>query len=132
MTPSELLTRAADLIRDAAAAATDGPWFTHDAHLNEGGHTATVLSGVYPEGQLRAWLPTWSHEPWDETRNVWNDAKWIALLSPAVAPWLERMLRHRAEVIVWAESWDQVADIGERHLAEHVIAVLGEEAHDGR
>lgn len=101
--PSAILNRAADLIRDTAAAATPGPWFTHDTHLNAGGHTATVLSGVYPEGQLRAWLPTWSHEPWDETRNVWNDARWIALMSPAVAPMIEAMLR--AAALSWAR-WE--------------------------
>jgi hypothetical protein len=97
--PAEMLTAAADRVRDLAAAATPGPWFTHDTHLNAGGHTATVLSGTYPEGQLRAWLPTWSHEPWDETRNVWNDARWIAALSPAVAPAIIGLLVSSSEHI---------------------------------
>lgn len=125
VTPSELLTGAADLIRDTAAKATPGPWFTHDTHLNRGGHAATVLSGTYPEGQLRAWLPTWSHEPWDETRNAWNDARWIALLSPAVAPHLERWL---------TEVWKHVKVKGYREdcwtckpAVEFARVILGED-----
>ncbi len=125
-TPSALLSRAADLIRDTAAAATPGPWFTHDTHLNPGGHTATVLSGTYPEGQLRAWLPTWSHEPWDETRNVWNDARWIALMSPEVAGPVSEMLRRAAsDYVVFVAAWES------RPRPEGEVARLIEEQFGG-
>lgn len=117
-TPSALLLAAADRIKDLAAAATPGPWFTHDTHLNAGGHTATVLSGTYPEGQLRAWLPTWSHKPWDEARNVWNDARWIAALSPAVGPDLSALL-----YALEGRDYDAARVIAQRLSAR----VLGEE-----
>jgi hypothetical protein len=66
-----------------ARAATPGPWRQHDTHLGQYGHTATVLSGEGNDTELRAWLPTMSHESWDEARNVWNDAVHIAEWDPA-------------------------------------------------
>ncbi|MFD9752641.1 hypothetical protein ACFWYQ_21280 [[Kitasatospora] papulosa] len=91
--PADLLRKAADRLREAAGHATPGPWRTHDTHLDLGGHTATVLSGERNETQLLAWLPTMSHESWDETRNAWRNAGWMALMDPsvglAVAAWLE-------------------------------------------
>ncbi len=102
--PCEIVRRAAKLMKERAEAATPGPWRTHDTHLNVGGHTATVLSGEGNEVALRAWLPTWSHEPWDGTHNAWNNAYHVASLDPAVA-----------ELI--AESWGHQADDMADHLA---------------
>lgn len=93
----DILRAAAAKVRAAGSAATPGPWRTHDTYLNAGGYTATVLSGPAGQSDLRAWLPTRSVEPWDETRNVWNDAAWIALVNPdlgeLLAAWLESAAR---------------------------------------
>jgi hypothetical protein len=80
---AEFLRARLDDVEQVARAATAGPWRVHDTWLNVGGHTATVLSGEGNGTDLRAWLPTWSTEPWDEKRNVWNDAEHIALHDPA-------------------------------------------------
>ncbi|MEU8158137.1 hypothetical protein AB0B94_31165 [Micromonospora sp. NPDC048986] len=89
----DILRAAAATLRKAGSAATPGPWRTHDTYLNTGGYTATVLSGPPGQSDLRAWLPTLSGKPWDERRNVWNDAAWIALVDPdlgeLLAAWLE-------------------------------------------
>jgi hypothetical protein len=66
-----------------ARAATSGPWRAHDTHLGQYGYAATVLSGEGNDTDLRAWLPSMSNEPWDETRNVWADAAFIAEHDPA-------------------------------------------------
>lgn len=43
--------------------------------------------------ELVAWLPTMSSNPWDETRNAWRNAGWMALMHPgvgaALAKWLD-------------------------------------------
>ncbi|MFE9921598.1 hypothetical protein ACFYQA_08445 [Streptomyces sp. NPDC005774] len=92
-TPADELTAAADKLRALATNATPGPWRQHDTHLGQYGHTATVLSGERNTTELRAWLPSMSHEPWDEARNVWADAAYIAVMHPgvgeALAKWLE-------------------------------------------
>ena len=97
-TPADELRTAASTLREFATDATPGPWRQHDTHLDQYGHTATVLSGSMhdgpsPRGHLRAWLPTMSQESWDETRNVWADAAYIALMHPgvgsALADWLD-------------------------------------------
>ena len=126
-TPSELLTQAADLIRDAAAAATPGPWRQHDCHLLHGGHTASVLSGKGNDTELRAWLPTFESYPWGEKRNVWNDARWIALLNPAVAAPLEAMLRGACGMwrVYENRGWSTTkveAHVGAEHRAALALA----------
>lgn len=156
MTPSALLTAAADRLRDLAASATPGPWRQHDTYLDVGGYTATVLSGEPGKGgfhNLRAWLPTMSQEPWDETRNAWADARWIAALSPAVSPALERWLRETAvsldrhepkwrdptaftELCIPRRSDDEVAALIEHHYGAalalaRVVLSAGEEQPDG-
>jgi hypothetical protein len=68
---------------ETARRATRTAWRTHDTHLDLGGHTATVLTGERNDTQLLAWVPTMSHEPWDEARNAWNNAEHIALNDPA-------------------------------------------------
>jgi len=69
-------------VENAARHATEGPWRTHDTHLDHGGHTATILAGEGNDTELLAWLPTMSHEPWDDTRNAWRNADHIALNDP--------------------------------------------------
>ncbi|MET9055469.1 hypothetical protein ABZW50_30410, partial [Streptomyces bacillaris] len=98
--PADQLRAAAELLREAAGHATPGPWRTHDTHLGGvGGHTATVLTDRpnLNDTELVAWLPTMSHEPWDEARNAWRNAGWIALMHPgvglALAAWLEWQAR---------------------------------------
>ncbi|MGV0098292.1 hypothetical protein [Streptomyces californicus] len=100
-TPADQLRAAAVLLREAAGHATPGPWRTHDTHLGGvGGHTATVLTDRpnLNDTELIAWLPTMSHEPWDEARNSWRNAGWMALMHPgvglALAAWLERAAEH--------------------------------------
>lgn len=120
VTPSELLVRAADLIRDTAAKTTKprkvhfGWGYLEPDELGDASNGTVVVSSGWGGVDVVA------------ERVSWDDARWIALMSPAVADWMAAILQDRAEVIVWAESWDQVADTPERHLAEHVIAVLGE------
>lgn len=91
--PADEIRTAAERLRTLATAATPGPWRQHDTHLGQYGHTATVLSGERNDTELRAWLPTMSQESWDETRNVWADAAYIAAMHPgvgtALADWLE-------------------------------------------
>ncbi|MFB6665893.1 hypothetical protein ACFUJX_19745 [Streptomyces rubiginosohelvolus] len=87
ISPAEQLRAAAELLREAAGHATPGPWRTHDTHLGGvGGHTATVLTDRpnTNDTELIAWLPTMSHEPWDEARNAWRNAGWVALMHPGV------------------------------------------------
>lgn len=92
-TPADELRAAAATLRDLAQAATPGPWRQHDTHLGQYGYTATVLSGEGNETDLRAWLPSMSQEPWDESRNAWSDAAYIAAMHPgvgaALADWLD-------------------------------------------
>lgn len=97
-TPADELRVAAQTLREHAQTATPGPWRQHDTHLDLGGHTATVLSGTGNDTQLRAWLPTMSHEPWDEQRNVWADASYIALMGPDVGHALADLLERQAHV----------------------------------
>jgi hypothetical protein len=68
---------------ETAQRATQTSWRTHDTHLPLGGHTATILTGKRNDTELLAWVPTMSHESWDETRNAWNNAEHIALNDPA-------------------------------------------------
>jgi hypothetical protein len=93
MTPAEELAAATEKLRKLSTTATPGPWRDHDTHLGQYGHTATVLSGEGNDTDLRAWLPSMSQEPWDERRNVWADAAYIAAMHPgvgcALADWLE-------------------------------------------
>lgn len=113
------LRAAAALLREAASHATPGPWRTHDTHLGSaGGHTATVLTdrSDINDTELVAWLPTMSHEPWDEARNAWRNAGWMALMHPGVGLAVAR----------WLESWAGV-ELSEHgpmpEDAQHALAV---------
>lgn len=87
-----------DAEANAAQAATAGPWRNHDTHLDHGGHTATVLTDRddLNATELIAWLPSMSHEPWDERRNVWHTADHIARQDPHAT--LARAARTRLHV----------------------------------
>ncbi|MFD5938302.1 hypothetical protein [Streptomyces griseus] len=130
-TPADQLRAAADLLREAAGHATPGPWRTHDTHLGGvGGHTATVLTDRpnLNDTELIAWLPTMSHELWDEARNAWRNAGWMALVHPGVG----------LALAAWLESWVGV-DLSEHgpmpEDAQHALAVarqlLGTSAAEG-
>ena len=97
---TDLLRQAATKARETAQAATEGPWKTHDTHLGSGGHSATVLTDrdKLTDTGLVAWLPTFSHEPWNDNTNAWANATHAALWHPGVA----------LAVAAWLESWDGV------------------------
>ncbi|WNI19212.1 hypothetical protein [Actinacidiphila sp. ITFR-21] len=95
-TPSALLLRAATRLDEVAGAATPGPWRAHDTHLGQYGHAATILSGEGNDTDLRAWLPSMSQGYWDETRNVWADAAYMAAVDPLVGADFAGMLRAAA------------------------------------
>lgn len=91
-TPADELRAAVEELRRLATAATPGPWRDHDTHLGQYGYAATVLSGKGNDTDLRAWLPSMSNEPWDEARNVWADAAYIAAMHPLVGVALAKLL----------------------------------------
>jgi hypothetical protein len=114
--PAAELRAAAARLRELAKAATPGPWRQHDTHLGQYGYAATVLSGEGNDTDLRAWLPSMSQEPWDETRNVWPDAAYIAAMGPtvglALADWLDyvaeltdSVAKHRADAATPDAPW---------------------------
>jgi hypothetical protein len=119
-TPTAELREAASLLREAASHATDGPWRPHDTHLDHGGHTATVMTDR-PDlnaSYLIAWVPTMSHEPWDETRNAWRNAGWMALMHPGVGLALADWLDAHAQILTTAAQADP-----DSSLARHAVAV---------
>lgn len=118
--PADTLRTAATKLRALATTATAGPWREADTHLGQYGHTATVLSGSGNDTALRAWLPSMSQEPWDETRNVWADAAYIAAMHPGVglllAEWLGSV----------ADSLQKIQDAGAdpaAYVHPNVIAI---------
>ncbi|WP_405184225.1 hypothetical protein [Streptomyces albidoflavus] len=114
MTPSDTLRAAAERLRELATDATPGPWRNRDTHLGQYGYTATVLSGDGNTTQLRAWLPTMSQEPWDETRNAWADSAYIAAMHPGVGNALA----------AWLESWTGIEVAEDGPLAEDLRHAL--------
>lgn len=126
-TPSAILGRAADLIRDTGKAAKSGPWSLYDRGV----------CWEIPE------LPE-MHDGLSGFREV--DARWIALLSPDKAEHIEAILRDAASsaahhVPIWQNSSSaghaapkrtdaEVASLVEHHYG-HALAlarvILGEE-----
>lgn len=114
-TPADELRAAAEKLRALATAATPGPWRDHDTHLGQYGYAATVLSGEGNDTDLRAWLPSMSQTPWDETRNAWPDAAYIAAMHPGVG----------ALVAAWLDSAAEDAEqIGADHRALAVARAI--------
>lgn len=110
MTPGELLSRAADLIRDSAASAVPAPWESNVCDVwFQGPYEAEMVADC---GDART-------------------AKWVALLSPAVAPAIEAWLRDAAEAAKDYEYW-LVIPPWVQAAADFAVSVLGEEVHDGR
>ncbi len=104
-----------DAIRECLAAASEGPWRTHDTHLGAwGGHTATVLGPERREpgsspGWDRittegiAWLPTFEGSPRESRQNPWNNATFIAAARQDVPALLAEVDRLR-ELLTKAEA----------------------------
>lgn len=94
--PTPLTELELNAIAARAAAATPGPWRNHDTHLGQYGYAATVLSGKGNDTDLRAWLPSMSQKPWDEARNVWADAAFVAAAREDVPALLAEIARLNA------------------------------------
>jgi len=123
-TPSELLTRAADLIRDRVVGTTPGPWGYEDSSMDLDG-------AVYqhPTGEEVAFVRSTSINVQDA------NGRWIALLNPSVAPAIESMLRDAAvswrslewshpEVVSSGKVDGWLRDI-DRFALDFTLAVLG-------
>lgn len=93
-TPSAILCRAADLIRDRAAAASPGVWTAED--MADAGHPGVWwVDCVHREADGT----TYSTIADLESVGAGSNARWIALLSPDKAEHIEAWLRqvqHRA------------------------------------
>lgn len=95
-------------IRDRLAAASRGPWRTHDTHLNWGGHTFTVLGphqqepGSGEEGRALhktegiAWCPTFEGSPFPPPQNASDNAAFIAAARQDIPALLAEVERLRA------------------------------------
>lgn len=77
MQPSELLEKAARIIDERAAEATPGVW---------SGETTLVYNDA-SDAIVETWNPT--------------DATWIALISPAIAPYLAALFRAMKKEMDW-------------------------------
>lgn len=86
MQPSELLSAAADRVRDLAAQATPGPWCGPTVTANWSADSVTAANGRVV------------------ACHCGDDTRWIAALSPAVAEPLIDWLQATAKaVFVWEE-----------------------------
>lgn len=93
MTPSETLVAAADLIRDLATQANPGPWKWRDP----GGRIKYALMA-----DRQMVVPSAIPDVYPSAA----DARWIAALSPALAPMIEKWLRETAaDVDAYGEYW---------------------------
>ena len=121
--PSAILSRAADLIRDTAAAATPGQW---EAEEQGGERVELVLRS--PSADV---VVVHRFSPHPDSLNR-ADARWIALMSPAVAPMIEKWLRDTAAYFdEFADYWITIPEQARDALAL-ARAVLGEkEETDG-
>jgi hypothetical protein len=131
MNLAEELRTAATTLRDLTQAATPGPWRQHDTHLGQYGYAATVLSGEGNDTDLRAWLPSMSQEPWDEARNVWPDAAYIAAMHPGVGALLAQLLEVEADVVAARTAQDgtedYALDYGSNYLLDIARLINGTE-----
>lgn len=89
--PSSILSRAAALIRDTAAKVTPAPWNAGSVDEETG-----RFFGLYGDFGWTVHGPSGTAELEDTERGL-ADCRWIALMSPAVAPALERILRDAAK-----------------------------------
>lgn len=119
-TPSELLSQAADLIRDAGADAQPGPWALWPS---------PTMPGEYVVHHLRDRLAGPDPHRVATTHGLncaEADGRWIALLNPAVAESLEAWLRHEATHIKGLRTWGAAFALpSTRHAMAFARAVLG-------
>jgi hypothetical protein len=95
-TPSSILVAAADRIRDLAAATTHGQWAAgHLLDAEDYGGNAWVESEVQHANGAESSFTVAEFE----TDQGIGDARWVAALSPAVAPHLEAWLRWCAKSV---------------------------------
>lgn len=96
--PSQLLSRAADRVRELAAAATPGPWQACEPWI-AGDEYPVYVQTVTTEGYPNSDVAGMAVESADDGTHggvAIGDARWIATMSPAVAPYLEAILRRDA------------------------------------
>lgn len=112
--PSAILSRAADLIRDTAAAdLTPGRWEVRVTPSDDEGEDDTVWVACDRGSTVAVVGEVYTSAP--------RDARWIALMSPAVAPMIASWLRYAAEM------WDYPDQPGNDVRAlDFARAVLGE------
>lgn len=127
MTPSELLTAAADRVRDLAAAAMPGPWtavLTDHIREHIDDPEPTLALGAYvagPEnrktGEGCSYCMRGNISP--------GTAEWIAALSPAIAAPLEAILRDTAGYFEqFAHYWVTVPEHA-RNALDLARSILG-------
>lgn len=109
--PSETLRRAADLIAERAAAASDAPWGVESMRDHTYGiwTTGTGFSG---------------EDDHIASTNVEADAVWVAMLAPAVAPHLVEWLRVEADCLDGNSTITVVAAMGALLPGSEVTAVV--------
>lgn len=109
--PVELLSAAADRVRDLSAAATEGPWEVDRqySHANVVYAKHDLIDSVGVAGRRMDLTPVFTGQIASRDRSRFEaDARWIAALSPAVAPHIERILRESGEA--WAKAGKALAD----------------------
>lgn len=81
----------------------DKGWWIHNGHRGAREHAVAVTFALNKQGE--------------------QDARWIALASPAIAEPLAAMLLDKATVLSWATDWSQVAEDGypDRALCELIL-----------
>lgn len=116
--PASILQAAADRIRDLAAAATTGRWDAQHSLDGDGWYPSSWVEAtvVRANGSQSGFVLAEF-----ETEQRAGDAAWVAALSPAVAPALERLLRDAAK------DWDvrtrvYTPEALEQHLASRRFA----------
>lgn len=117
--PSDLLSAAADRVRDLAAQATKGPWFAFEDAVGMSVASSTTYAPRVVAGK--------AGQP---------DAAWVAAMSPEVAPHVEAWLRtavihyraaDRKARLAWSGSRDPGLYVGEDDRAALAFArsILG-------
>lgn len=112
MTPSELLTKAADIVESWATDASPGSW-----EYNWAFATAFVCDGKAPfEKAVAQTAIVRSADGIPNTTKAAN-TQWIALMSPAIAPLLMAWMREEATACGLRPTDPSVALA--RHIVEH-------------
>lgn len=92
MTPAERLRAAAEVLRERANAASQGPWY-RDATLVDSDTSRVLTHNVVENLWDVAWVGAGATEPPEREAQAADNADYIALMHPgvalAVADWLE-------------------------------------------